>query len=42
MNISKTQEREKIIYLWASQFDCYKLKGKFVILDPQQHLNIHP
>jgi hypothetical protein len=32
----------KIIYLWVCQFDCYGLKGKFVIVDPQQCLNIHP
>jgi hypothetical protein len=42
MNIDKTQERDKITYLWVCPFDCYKLKWKFVIIDPQQHLNIHP
>jgi len=35
MNISKTQQIDKIIYLWERQFDCYKLKRKFVIVDPQ-------
>jgi hypothetical protein len=42
MNISKTQQMEKITYLCVCQFNCYELKGKSVIVDPQQWLNIHP
>jgi hypothetical protein len=42
MNISKAQHMEKITNLWVRQFDYYKLKQKFVIVDLQQCLNIHP
>ncbi len=37
-----TTKGGKSTYLWVRQFDCCKLKGKYAIVDPQQHFDIHP
>jgi hypothetical protein len=41
-NQHKQNTRERENYFWVCQFDCYKLKPKFVIMDCQKCLNIHP